>query len=78
MPEVQARAAAPKAPSFQEALTGSPPQLQGVPTYKLPHHPAYYSSFSSPAYLPLWSRACGNECYTRLVRGSTRAPTSRI
>ena len=65
-------AAATKPPTYREALEAScgsqaGPQLQGVPTYRLPQHPQYLSAFSNPVYKPLWHRACGSGSYTRLV-----------
>ncbi|KAI8468596.1 MAG: hypothetical protein J3K34DRAFT_477538 [Monoraphidium minutum] len=53
---------------FDEALAGGgAKKLCGTPTYRMPRHPMYRDTFSNPMYKPIWFKAFGLSCYTRLV-----------
>ena len=50
---------------YDDALKGG--QLQGVLTYRLPHHPHYANLFNGRWLKLFWRGAQGRHCYTRLV-----------
>lgn len=53
---------------FEAALLGiGGVKLCGTPTYRMPRHPTYKDMFSNPMYKPIWFKAFGLSCFTRLV-----------
>jgi hypothetical protein len=59
--------------SFDAALVGAAgTKLCGTPTYRMPRHPDYKDMFTNPMYKPIWFKAFGLTCFTRLVRRQAR------
>lgn len=60
------QAVEPSPMTFEEALSKG--QLEGCPTYRLPHHPRYAAVFSGHLHRAIMLRTLGHDRFTRLVR----------
>ena len=54
---------------YEDAISGRPRVLKGVPTYRLPHHPRYAHVFMGRLYKAIMARAVGKARFTRLTSG---------
>lgn len=62
--------------SYEEALVQG--RLVGVPTYRLPNHPSYARAFATSIYKPIWVRALGTRCFTRLAVSTASTGVTNI
>ncbi|GBF87433.1 dynein heavy chain axonemal protein [Raphidocelis subcapitata] len=65
--------------SFDAALVGAGgTKLCGTPTYRMPRHPDYKDMFTNPMYKPIWFKAFGLTCFTRLMSPELAAAARKL